>query len=72
MSLGAEEIPALKKGVFAPCIDDADLRARVNALRGAGERVICALPGQAGGALEMGCDRILVKDGQGWQVVAVN
>ncbi len=57
--------------IFAPAGDDPALRAQVRALREAGERVICALPGQNGEAAQMGCDRILeCVDGR-WDVVVL-
>lgn len=60
--------PAPLGGIFAPAEQDSALRDKIAALRQQGERVVCALPGQAGGAGEMGCDRQLRKrDGQ-WQV----
>lgn len=58
-------------GIFAPASDDAGLHVLVRELRAKGERVIFALPGQAGGAREMGCDRVLVeRRGAGWVVVS--
>ena len=56
-------------GIFAPWNDDADLELRIRELRGLGERVVRALPGQQGGAAEMGCDRKLVRQDDQWQVV---
>ena len=55
-------------GILAPADDDAALCAEIRALRGAGERVIRTLPGQGGGAAEMGCDRQLVRLDGRWQV----
>ncbi len=55
-------------GIFAPAGDDPGLLAAIAELRGAGERVIQALPGQVGGAAEMGCDRRLVQEGDAWVV----
>lgn len=46
-------------GIFAPCVDDAALDAQIRKLRAEGECVVCALPGQTGGAREMGCERVL-------------
>ena len=57
--------------VFAPCadgVDDAKLIAQIAELRQQGERVICALSDQQGGAKEMGCDRELIKSGSTWKV----
>jgi len=58
-------------GIFAPALEDAGLRACVQALRAAGERVICELPGQSGGAREMGCDRVLRWRADSWEPQAV-
>ena len=69
MSLAAQESPVARPAIFAPCAADAALLAQVQALRAAGECVICALPGQAGSAREMGCDRELVRQGSDWVVV---
>ena len=60
---------ALASGIFAPISDDPQRRKEIEKLRALGERVIEELPSQAGGAQDMGCDRVLVNiDGQ-WQVV---
>jgi len=59
-------------GIFAPCSEDSALRARVAELRAQGERVVCALPGQHGGAGDMGCDRLLVNRDGGWDVVSAD
>ncbi|MFA7097031.1 MAG: ATP phosphoribosyltransferase regulatory subunit [Gammaproteobacteria bacterium] len=56
-------------GIFAPASDDPLLRARVRELRAQGERVVFALPGQAGGAREMNCNRVLERRGAEWVVV---
>jgi ATP phosphoribosyltransferase regulatory subunit len=71
MDLGAQPAPAAPGPIFAPCSDDASLGDRVRALRAQGERVICALPGQPGGAREMGCDRELARRSGVWEVVKV-
>jgi ATP phosphoribosyltransferase regulatory subunit len=43
----------------------------VDSLREQGEKVLFELPGQAGGAADMGCDRRLeLKEGQ-WVVVQI-
>jgi ATP phosphoribosyltransferase regulatory subunit len=55
-------------GIFAPADDDPALGAMVRELRASGERVIQALPGQAGRAAELGCDRKLEQQEQGWLV----
>ncbi len=54
--------------IFAPASEDATQQTLVAELRHAGGRVINGLPGQSGGAKDMGCDRELVKDGDGWVV----
>lgn len=54
--------------ILAPAEDDIELWRAAQALRTAGERVIAALPGQPAPA---GCDRQLVRAGDGWQVVAL-
>ncbi|HQU14734.1 MAG: ATP phosphoribosyltransferase regulatory subunit [Chromatiales bacterium 21-64-14] len=54
--------------IFAPWGDAPGLQARVRELRAAGERVIGALPGQHGGAADLGCDRVLVKRDGVWVV----
>jgi ATP phosphoribosyltransferase regulatory subunit len=59
------------RGIFAPCMEDAALTQVIDELRESGERVIQALPGQTGGALEMGCDRELVLKNGSWQAVTV-
>jgi len=55
-------------GILAPAADDAGLAAKVSELRAAGERVVCALPGQQGGAKDMDCDRRLVQSDGEWRV----
>ncbi len=65
----ADVKPTVRNGVFAPVCEDAALQAslmeKVAALRASGERVVAGLPGQPGGAVEAGCERILViVDGQ--------
>jgi len=69
MSLAAQELPVARAAIFAPSEADP---AQVQALRASGECVICALPGQAGGASEMGCERELRKVGAEWVVVGVS
>jgi ATP phosphoribosyltransferase regulatory subunit len=71
LSLVAATSPEVR-GIFAPGGDEAALMAAIQALRHAGERVIQSLPGQPGGAIEMGCDRELQLLNGRWQPVAVN
>ncbi|VAX13195.1 ATP phosphoribosyltransferase regulatory subunit [hydrothermal vent metagenome] len=54
--------------IFAPPDRFPELMQFISELRGQGERVIQALPGQKGGAAETGCEREIVKDGKGWIV----
>jgi ATP phosphoribosyltransferase regulatory subunit len=54
--------------ILAPADPDPALSVAVQTLRRAGERVVCALPGQAGTAADMGCERTLVRDNGAWVV----
>lgn len=65
----AAKAPELR-GIFAPAGEDSTLLAEIESLRQAGEQVIQALPGQQGGAAEMGCDREMVLTGERWTVRA--
>lgn len=56
------------RGVLAPAQSDAALAAEIARLRAAGERVVCQLPGDSGGAADFDCDRVLVKKNDRWQV----
>jgi ATP phosphoribosyltransferase regulatory subunit len=67
----SEASPPPVTAIFAPADEDADLQNTIAELRARGERVVRALPGQAGGAAEMGCDRQLVRTAQGWVVKPV-
>lgn len=68
LASGADEKPA---GIFAPCSEVPGLREMIDSLREQGETVICELPGQHGGAADMGCDRELVIESGGWKVKPV-
>lgn len=57
------------RGIFAPSQGDAILLTAIAELRATGERVIQALPGQSGGAVEMGCDRELQLQDGAWRPV---
>jgi len=62
---------AAQDAVFAPWSEDVRLAAAVAELRRGGRRVVYALPGQAGGASELGCNKMLsCIDGQ-WQMTDV-
>jgi ATP phosphoribosyltransferase regulatory subunit len=63
--------PREVRGIFAPSEGGDTLTECIEAMRQTGERVIQALPGQHGGAAEMGCDReLMLLDGR-WQAVVV-
>ncbi|MDT8404899.1 ATP phosphoribosyltransferase regulatory subunit [Sulfuriflexus sp.] len=57
--------------IFAPAGADTTLQEKIAALRAQGERVVCELPGQQGGAREMGCSRKLEQRNGQWEVVSV-
>lgn len=57
--------------IFAPVNTDTALQEKIAALRAQGERVVCELPGQQGGASEMGCSRKLEQHNGQWEVVSV-
>jgi ATP phosphoribosyltransferase regulatory subunit len=54
-------------GLYAPWSPDPALRAEIERLRAAGERVVNELPGQPGGAREAGCAEALVFEGGRWE-----
>ena len=60
--------PAARGAILAPFVTDAALAARMESLRRAGEVVIADLPGHEGTRDELGCDRRLVRRGDGWDV----
>ena len=57
-----------KKGIYAPYSEMPGLHELVEQLREQGEIVICMLPGQTGGPLELGCDREITLEHGHWQV----
>ncbi|MFO7593971.1 MAG: ATP phosphoribosyltransferase regulatory subunit [Pseudomonadota bacterium] len=59
------------RGIFAPSGRDESLLKVIEELREAGERVIQALPGQQGGAADMGCDRELVQQDSRWRAMPI-
>lgn len=73
IDLGERDCVAAATGIWAPDSHDFHLWQAVQRLRGAGERVVQALPGQdVQAAIEAGCDRqLVIRDGQ-WQAVALN
>lgn len=68
MALSRSAEARLRGAVFAPADTAPALIQTIAELRAAGEQVIRALPGQAGGAREMGCDRELVQRNGQWVV----
>lgn len=56
-------------GILAPYAEDAGLAGRIDELRTAGEVVVVDLPGHELHRAELGCDRMLIKNEQGWEVV---
>ncbi len=57
--------------VFAPWGNDEALHNRIEALRRAGRCVVSGLPGQQGGAREMGCTEQLSFNGSEWELTPV-
>jgi ATP phosphoribosyltransferase regulatory subunit len=68
INLSQRDFGTISGAILAPADEDADLHVMVKALREQGERVVHALPGQAGDAATMGCDRVLAKDKHGWVI----
>lgn len=60
--------PEPRGGILAPLVADVALRARVEALRASGERVVTELPGQEIHRAESGCDRLLVQEEGEWRI----
>ena len=58
--------------VLAPYSDDLDLQQAIARLRAAGERVVSALPDANESAVELSCDRDLVKQGGAWVVKKID
>jgi ATP phosphoribosyltransferase regulatory subunit len=68
MDLSPRDFCAPRSAILAPAEDDPALYALVRELRKQGERVIFTLSGQKGGALDMGCDRVIARENQAWRV----
>ncbi|MEZ0232820.1 MAG: ATP phosphoribosyltransferase regulatory subunit [Methylophilaceae bacterium] len=62
-------VAALQKGIFAPYDADQSLSEKIEALRAEGQIVVQELPGHEAHRAELNCDRKLVKQAHGWQVV---
>jgi len=54
--------------IFAPAGTAPDLLAAIRDYRSAGYTVVQALPGQTGGARELGCEQIMSAAGGAWQL----
>jgi ATP phosphoribosyltransferase regulatory subunit len=54
--------------ILAPSVDGLSLKNKIKALRAEGHCVISALPGQQGGAAEMGCSKVLACEEGAWQL----
>jgi len=59
-----------EKGILAPAGQEAGMVRKIEELRTSGEIVVQELPGHEEHRVELNCDRKLVKQGDGWQVVA--
>ncbi|MES9860094.1 MAG: ATP phosphoribosyltransferase regulatory subunit [Candidatus Thiodiazotropha sp. LLP2] len=60
-----------ESSIFAPNSDDPKLHQEIVRLRSEGHRVICALPGQSGGAVDMGCEQQLQCVDDHWILISV-
>lgn len=58
----------MEGGILAPYAEDVALQSQIDALRAQGEVVVVDLPGHEENRHELGCDRVLVKTPEGWQV----
>jgi len=65
-------LPDKPSTIFAPAINDPQLKQIIAQLRQQKQLVICELPEQIGDAKAMGCDRELRLINQNWQVVELN
>lgn len=63
--------PAPLTGILAPDSDDTTLLQQVADLRAQGERVVMWLPGEKSSAAELGCNRMLAKQGGRWIVETI-
>ncbi|MCB1739035.1 MAG: ATP phosphoribosyltransferase regulatory subunit [Gammaproteobacteria bacterium] len=61
--------PPIQGAILAPDLEDDELRGLIRRLRQAREVVIGRLPGCDATGAALGCDRELVKSGEGWRVV---
>lgn len=71
-ALGGRGRGGRRPGILAPASELPALQELVDALRAGGEIVVSHLPGQAGDAAAMGCDREIVLEHGRWVVKPVN
>lgn len=57
------------KGILAPLSEDVELRSKIKSLRAQGEIVVMELPGHEQHRAELDCDRVLVKNDKGWEIL---
>ena len=70
--IGISPLAALVEAkIFAPAGTESGLLDKIEELRREGNIVVQALPGQTGGAAEMGCSEELISDGGTWQRRAI-
>ncbi|MCX7627027.1 MAG: ATP phosphoribosyltransferase regulatory subunit [Methylophilaceae bacterium] len=60
-----------KRGILAPYREDAALSRKIEELRAAGEIVVVELPGHEAHRAELGCDRMLVRRGEDWEILPI-
>ncbi len=58
--------------ILAPYVQDKVLQDKIDSLRAHGESVIVELPGSESYRRELGCARILMRQHDGWEVVALD
>ncbi|MBK8817049.1 MAG: ATP phosphoribosyltransferase regulatory subunit [Methylococcaceae bacterium] len=58
----------ITKRIFAPFLANDEIEETIRDLRAKGHTVIRQLPGQTGGAKEMGCNAVLVEHDHGWAI----
>ncbi|MDP2903578.1 MAG: ATP phosphoribosyltransferase regulatory subunit [Methylovulum sp.] len=68
-ALSKQSFQSEKRGlIFAPCLNDAGLHEKIRDLRAQQQAVVQQLPGQSGGAKELGCTAVLEQEHQNWVV----
>jgi len=70
VNLSQKAVPTAT-GIFAPASICTALDKKVIELRAQGERVVSMLPDQQGQAQDFGCDRVLHRGDNGWEVIPV-